>query len=126
MLPATNRSDFCFPLANLGNSLTTYVYPDVPLKLARQRRDEARRKLAEQVDPRAERKAERDAKSNTLRAIGLEWFELQANPSDNSWRAALIPVTAKKDEADVGGLPASRPGRFLDQRNHPCHRGSRW
>jgi hypothetical protein len=30
---------------------------DIPLKLARQRRDEARRTLAEKIDPGAERKA---------------------------------------------------------------------
>src|SRR5262249_30582664 len=61
-----------------------------------QRRDEARRQLAEKIDPGAERKAERDAKSNTFRVIGTEWFELQANPPDDSGRAALTPVTAKK------------------------------
>jgi len=76
--------------------LSLGVYPDVPLKLARQRRDEARRKLAEKVDPGAERKAERDAKANTLRVIATEWFELQANPPENSGRAALTAVTAKK------------------------------
>jgi len=82
--------------AGVEKMLSLGVYPDVPLKLARQRRDEARRKLAEKVDPGAERKAERDAKANTLRVLGTEWFELQANPPDNSGRAALTPVTAKK------------------------------
>jgi hypothetical protein len=76
--------------------LSLGVYPDVPLKLARQRRDEARRKLAEKVDPGAGRKAERDAKANTLRVIATEWFELQANPPENSGCAALMTVTAKK------------------------------
>jgi hypothetical protein len=70
------------------------VYPDVPL--ARERREEAGRKLAEKIDPGAERKADRDAKANTFRVIATEWFELQANPPDNSGRAALTHVTAKK------------------------------
>jgi hypothetical protein len=34
-------------------------YPDVPLKAARERRDEARRLIAARVDPSAKRKAER-------------------------------------------------------------------
>jgi Arm DNA-binding domain/Phage integrase central domain len=72
------------------------MYPDVPVKLARKRRDEARRKLAQNEDPGAERKAERDARGNTLRVLALEWFELQSNPPENSGRAALTPVTAKK------------------------------
>jgi hypothetical protein len=82
--------------AGVEKMLSLGVYPDVPLKLARQRRDEARRKLAEKVDPGAERKAERDAKANTLRVLGTEWFELQAKPPENSGRAALTAVTAKK------------------------------
>ena len=87
---------FRYRHAGVEKMLSFGVYPDVPLRLARQRRDEARGKLAENIDPGAERKAERDAKSNTFRVIGTEWFELQANPPNNSGRATLTPVTAKK------------------------------
>jgi len=38
------------------------VYPDVPLKLARTRRDEARKMVADGVDPSAERKAAKEAR----------------------------------------------------------------
>ena len=87
---------FRYRHGGIEKMLSLGVYPDVPLKLARQRRDEARRKLAEKVDPGAERKAERDAKANTFRVVSTEWFELQANPPESSGRAALTPVTAKK------------------------------
>lgn len=53
-------------------------YPDVPLKSARERRDEARRLLAARVDPSAKRKAERAASSDTFEAIAREYLELKA------------------------------------------------
>ena len=52
-------------------------YRDVPLKRAREKRDEARRLLADGIDPSAGRKAERIASASTLRAIGDEWLALQ-------------------------------------------------
>lgn len=52
------------------------VYPDVPLSLARERRDEARRLLARGVDPSAHRKAAKgdpDA-ANSFETIAREWL----------------------------------------------------
>src|SRR3981081_4864647 len=37
------------------------AYPDVPLKRAREKRDEARRLIADDIDPSAERQAKRAA-----------------------------------------------------------------
>src|SRR2546430_7735360 len=43
------------------------TYPDVPLKRAREKRDEARRLIADDIDPSAERQAKRaDRKSTRL------------------------------------------------------------
>lgn len=53
-------------------------YPDVPLKAARERRDEARRLIAARVDPSAKRKAERAATSDTFEAIAREYLELKS------------------------------------------------
>jgi integrase len=53
-------------------------YPDVPLKTARERRDEARRLIAAKVDPSAKRKAEQAARSDTFEAIAREYLELKA------------------------------------------------
>lgn len=53
-------------------------YPDVPLKAARERRDEARRLLATSIDPSAKRKAERTARSDTFEAIAREYLELKS------------------------------------------------
>ena len=53
------------------------IYPDVPLKLARDRREAARQQLAAGIDPGAKRKAERVAQGDTFEAIAREWLALQ-------------------------------------------------
>ena len=54
------------------------AYPDVTLKMARERRDEARRLLADGIDPSEHRKAHKaareDAQANSFEAIAREWF----------------------------------------------------
>lgn len=54
------------------------AYPDVPLKRAREKRDEARRVVADGVDPSAKRQAERAASADTFQAIAAEWLGLQS------------------------------------------------
>lgn len=52
-------------------------YPDVPLKLARERRDDARRKVASGIDPSAERQEKKTAQANDLRTIAEAWLDGQ-------------------------------------------------
>lgn len=58
--------------------LSLGVYPDISLKAARDRRDDARRLLANGVDPAANRKAVKDAQANSaansFEVVGREWF----------------------------------------------------
>jgi integrase len=58
--------------------LSLGVYPDVGLKCARQRRDEARRLLAQGIDPAANRKAEKHAAAqraaHSFEATAMEWL----------------------------------------------------
>jgi integrase len=53
-------------------------YPEVPLALARERRDDARKLLAQGVDPGAHRKAERlageERAANNFEMVAREWF----------------------------------------------------
>lgn len=56
-------------------TLALGTYPDVKLKLARERRDEARALIADGIDPSVCRKAEKANQSNTFEAIAREWFE---------------------------------------------------
>jgi len=58
--------------------LSLGVYPDVSLKDARDRRDEARKLLANSIDPGENRKVQKAAKveraANSFEAIAREWF----------------------------------------------------
>jgi integrase len=52
-------------------------FPDVPLKRAREKRDEARRQVADGVDPSAMRKAAKLAHADSVEAISGEWLDKQ-------------------------------------------------
>lgn len=73
--------------------LTFGAYPDVSLAAARERRDEARKKVAMGGDPSAERKAVKAGlelkAANSFRNLVIEWHE---------WlRADISPETSKKN-----------------------------
>jgi integrase len=53
------------------------VYPEVSLAKARERREEARRLLVDQIDPSAHKKAERLGQADTFESIAREWLALQ-------------------------------------------------
>src|SRR5450631_84806 len=53
------------------------AYPDLSLAKARERRDDARRLLTEQIDPSARKKAERLTQVDTFESIAREWPALQ-------------------------------------------------
>jgi hypothetical protein len=68
--------------------LSLGVYPDVKLKAARDRRDEARKLVADGIDPGENRKATKAAKAdraaNCFEVVAREWFgnrdSLRAQP----------------------------------------------
>lgn len=57
--------------------LSLGVYPDVPLKLARERCDDARKQIAAGQDPSVERHAEKAAREHTFEIVAREWLALQ-------------------------------------------------
>jgi integrase len=81
------------------------IYPDVKLKDARDKRDEARRLIAANVDPSAKRRAEKSARADTFGAVAEEWLE--------SKKATLSAGTWKRDRDQllklVGPNLANRP-----------------
>jgi integrase len=93
-------------------TLALGVYPDVPLKLARERRDDARRQVADGIDPGHARKAVKAARS------GAESFEVIAR----EWHAKRVPTwsdsTAEKNivhlQQDVFPWLGSRPASEID------------
>jgi len=55
-------------------TLTLGLYPDVSLKSARDKRDQARAKVADGIDPSIQKKATRQAKADSFEAVAREWF----------------------------------------------------
>lgn len=58
--------------------LSVGMYPEVSLKIARERREDARRMMAAGIDPSAKRKAERAARADTFEALAREWLNLKS------------------------------------------------
>jgi integrase len=65
-------------------------YPITTLAEARARRDDAKRKLAEGVDPGAKVAAAPVDKSRWFRTVAVEWFETQVRPSRKPEYAARV------------------------------------
>jgi hypothetical protein len=67
---------FRYRLGRVEKLLTLGAYPDVYLKRAREKREDARKLVADEVDPSAKRQAERNAQADTFDAIATEWLGL--------------------------------------------------
>jgi integrase len=68
---------FRYRIGPLEKLISLGAYPDVPLKRAREKREEARKLVADAVDPSLERKAKRAAMEDTFEAVAKEWLDLQ-------------------------------------------------
>jgi len=85
------------------------MYPEVSLKDARDRRDDARRVLRQKIDPGAQRKAEKSAAAETFEAIAREWFEKFAP----SWAESHSSKVIRRLELEVFPWLGSRPIRSI-------------
>jgi integrase len=68
--------------------LSLGVYPEVSLKVAREKRDAARQLIAVGTDPSAERRIAKAARGTTFEGVAREWMALQAGK--------LAPITLRK------------------------------
>ena len=88
------------------------VYPDVSLKDARERRDAARKLIANGIDPsqaRKEEKAEIAADAMTFEKVAREWFiKFKEN-----WTTGHAERTMRRLEADVFPWIGARPIRDI-------------
>lgn len=62
--------------------LSLGTYPEISLKTARDRRDEARQLVATGGDPSAKRQSEKRARADTFEAIAREWLEMKSKSLD--------------------------------------------
>ena len=87
------------------------VYPDVPLKEARNRRAAARRLLAQGIDPSQHRKAQKVAGehrlANTFEAEAREWFTKHSLNWAPSYSRRVLSQLERDIFPWIGGYPAA-------------------
>lgn len=92
-------------------TLSMGVYPDVSLKLARDRCKEARSLLVSGADPGEQRKAEKKAKaeagSNTFEALGREWMARKGTEWTKSYADKTKSALERHAFPAVGAKPIS-------------------
>jgi integrase len=71
-------SRFKYQYGGKEKLLSLGSYPDVGLKRALEKRDDARKLVTDGIDPLVERNAENIAQADTFRAVAEEWLDLQS------------------------------------------------
>lgn len=87
--------------------LSLGTYPDVGLKLARQRRDEARELIAQDIDPSAAKQAAKVSRASAegFESVAREWFETQRG----EWVDSHADKIIRRLERDVFPWIRKRP-----------------
>lgn len=90
-------------------TLSMGVYPDVPLKLARERREVARALIAAGADPGEQRKSEKQAKaeagSNTFEALAREWMATRGKEWTESYTSKTKSALERNAFPSIGSKP---------------------
>lgn len=97
-----------YTFAGKANRLSLGVYPEISLVQARERRDEARKLIAQGIDPAAERKAEKaedQAQAETFQAITEEWFQEFRHTWTDSTAETIISRLRMDVFPFLGGKP---------------------
>lgn len=85
------------PVTRKENTLALGAYPDVSLRKARERRDEARKALSDGIDPADQRKAAAAAGAATFEAVAREWIANNAT----RWNASNAEQVTARLERNV-------------------------
>lgn len=108
--------------------LSVGLYPEISLKVARERRDELRRQVAEGIDPSAQRQALKEAhvenSVNTFEVIGREWHlrfsdtwvPSHANRILSRLDKDIFPWLGKKPIKDVSSIDVLNCIRRIEKR----------
>lgn len=89
--------------------LSLGIYPEISLKEARDRRDEARKLLANGVDPSVHRQVEKLARveqaANSFEAVAREWYAKQSPKWSPDHAARILRRLDKDIFSQIGGRP---------------------
>lgn len=86
-------------------TLALGVYPEVSLKDARRKRDEARAQLAQGIDPAAARREAEERQASTFRAVAQEWIERYLATKAESHRIRVIRRLEREVYPYLGDRP---------------------
>jgi integrase len=87
------------------NTLSLGIFPDVSLKRAREKRDDARKLIADGIDPGEKRKAEAVAGAETFEAVAREWF----GKFSTRWAVGHADKVIRRLERDVFPWIGNKP-----------------
>lgn len=94
---------------NKEKRISLGVYPEISLKDARDRRDENRKLLANDIDPSEYRKTQKsanlDAQENSFEAVALEWHEKQKSTWTPDHAKRLLRRLSNDIFPWIGSLP---------------------
>lgn len=100
---------FKYRFAGKEKLLSLGVYPDVSLKDARDRRDEARKQVAAGIDPGENRKAQKSAQAdraaNSFEVVAREWFAKYSSSWVESHGTRIIRRFESNIFPWIGGRP---------------------
>lgn len=100
---------FKYRFAGKEKRLSLGVYPDVGLKDARERRDKARKQLADGIDPGEHKKAQKAATleraANSFEVVAREWFGRQSL----GWAQSHAEKVIQRLEKDIFPWLGNRP-----------------
>jgi integrase len=90
-----------YHIAGRQHEVAFGTYPTISLKLAREKREEARQQLAKGLNPRVVKKSVPEARSVLFGGIADEWIQMMSTPAESNGeeavtRAVLDPATVKK------------------------------
>ncbi|NMV42056.1 tyrosine-type recombinase/integrase [Ralstonia insidiosa] len=98
-----------YRFAGKEKRLAIGIYPSVSISDARRKRDEARLKLADGIDPaetkKAEKRAQRQSVANSFQAVALEWYAKYAP----SWSDIYQTKVLKRLQQHIFPWLGSRP-----------------
>ncbi len=96
---------FKYRFSGVEKLISLGMYPDVRLKDARAKREEARRLVAAGADPSVKRQVEKNALANTFEAVAEEWLDnKRATLSEGTWQRDRDQLTKM-----VGPYLGNRP-----------------
>lgn len=112
-------------------TLALGVYPEISLSEARQRRDEAKRKIANGIDPSEQKKVDKQTRKvaieNNFKAVALEWHEFKRLASRWSKGYAedlmegfvndIFPDVGKRPIAEIKPMEMLTTFRKMEKRN---------